>query len=288
MIALTTPSAGGHVTVVGHTTADLAKAGTGSPNRLVHFADDKTASHLEFLTHALKESGRDNTATAVLAVLTPEQLSKAHFTQGVIYAEAQDNSWGHIFGVNGKRPHTLIAGPRGNVLWRHDGELDTAALASALRKYLVKDARVQLGVLRMPLRAGRPAPNFVFEIAPGQLMPLRKLKGRPVVLVFWRSSSKPSIEAVRDLQASSKSNGDPVLFAVNDGEDIDTANKIAKDNGFQCILLTDPERRISVAYGVSLWPSVVFMDAAGMVSGVRYGRGAGSVMDASSAAASSR
>ena len=288
LIALTMPSAGGHVTVVGHTATDLANVGTGSPNRLVHFADDKTAGHLEFLTHALKESGRHETATAVLAVLSSEQLSKARFAPGVIYGEAQNNSWGRIFGVNGQRPHTLIAGPTGDVLWRHDGELDTAALASALRKYLVKDARVELGVLRMPLRTGRPAPNFVFEIAPGQLMPLRKLKGRPVVLVFWRSYSKPSIEAVRDLQASAKSNGDPVLFAVNDGEGADTAKKVAAENGFQTILLTDPERRISFAYGVSLWPSVVYMDASGVVSAIRYGRGAGSVMDVSSVAVGAR
>src|SRR5688500_19365372 len=42
---------------------------------------------------------------------------------------------------------------------------------------------------------------FRSEHAPGHMLTLRKLSGRPAVLVFWKSGSQPSIDAVRDLQS---------------------------------------------------------------------------------------
>src|SRR6266849_4804079 len=81
MVALTQPGPGGLVEVAGHASAQADGAGGGTPSRIVHFADEKTAGHLEFLTLALRESKREDTATAVVAVLTPDQLAKARYTE---------------------------------------------------------------------------------------------------------------------------------------------------------------------------------------------------------------
>jgi len=34
----------------------------------------------------------------------------------------------------------------------------------------------------------------------------------------------------------------------------------------------DPAREISRAYGINVWPTIVSIDASGLVSGIRYGR----------------
>ncbi len=278
MVALTQPGPGGRVEIAGHAAARPDGAGGGAPNRIVHFPDEKTAGNLEFLMQALRESGRRDAATAVLAVLTPDQLAKARYTEGVIYAEEQGGAWGRAFGVKTtRRPLTLIVGPKGDVVWQHEGELDSEKLAGALGKNLAPGGSVRLRMLRLSLRIGRPAPNFLFELAPGRGLTLRKLVGRPTMLVFWKSLSKPSLETVRDLQETTRKAGGPgsVVLAINDGEAPELAEKVGAENGLSAILVPDPKRKISLAYGVNIWPTTVFIDAFGLVREIRYGRFAG-------------
>ncbi len=246
MVALTQPGPRGLVEVAGHTSARLDGTSGNTPNRIVHFADEKTAGQLGLLMQALRQSKREDAATAVLAVLTPDQMAKARYTESVIYAEDQRGAWARLFGVKTtRRPVTLIVGPKGDVLWQHEGELDSETLAAALQKLLASGGSVRLRMLRLNLRIGQPPPNFLFEYAPGHELTLRKLAGRPIILVFWKSSSKPSLEAVRDLQKTTPTAGaqGPVVLAINDGEAPELARKVAADNGLSATVVTDPERK---------------------------------------------
>ncbi len=275
LVALTHAGPHGVVEIAGHTAARPDETGRGTPNRIVHFADEKTAGHLEFLTQALRESGREHAATVVVAVLTRDQLAKARYTAGVIYAEELGGAWARAFGVKtAERPVTLVAGPNGGVVWQHEGELDSEKLAAALRKHLAPGGAVRPRMLGSNLRIGQPPPNFLFELAPGRGLTLRKLVGRPATLVFWNSSSKPSIQTVRDLQKSTgKAAGPgPVVLAINDGEAPELAKRVAAENGLSAIIVTDPKRQISRAYGVNIWPTIVFLDAFGLVREIRYAR----------------
>jgi hypothetical protein len=49
------------------------------------------------------------------------------------------------------------------------------------------------------------------------------------------------------------------------------ARAVAAESGLTAILVTDPKREIGLAYGVTLWPTIVMLDASGMVAGIRYG-----------------
>jgi peroxiredoxin len=278
MVALAQPGPDGFVQVAGHTPAQVDRTGRGTPNLIVHFADEKTAGNLALLTQALRESGRKDAVTAVLAVLTPDQLTKARYTQGIIYGENQGGTWERVFGLKtARRPVTLIAAPSGKVLWEKEGEVDSKTLAAALKKSLDAGASVRRGLLGLNLRIGRQAPNFLFELAPGRGLTLRKLAGRSVILVFWKSTLKPSMEAVRDLQKTTgKAAGQgQVVLAINDGETPELAKKVAAENGLSATLVVDPQRSISLAYGVNLWPTIVLIDAFGLVRKIRYGRFAG-------------
>jgi peroxiredoxin len=273
MVALTQPGPGGHVEVVGHAAAQGDTTNRNAPNRLVHFGDDKTASSLGFLLDALRESKRGDAATVVLVVLPPGQLTKARYTAGIIYAEDQTGAWARAFGVKTSQwPLTLIALPNGGVPWQQEGQLDSAKLAVILAKYLVRTGPVAGSVAGLSVRIGRPAPNFLLELAPGQRTTLRKIAGRPVTLVFWKSSSKPSIEAGRDLQKAAGKGPGPIVLAINDGEAVDLAKRVAAENELTAALVPDPQRNISLAYAVSIWPTTVYLDTSGLVRSIRYGR----------------
>ena len=274
-VALTQPGPGGLVEVAGYAATPATGANGDAPNRIVHFADDRSAEALDLLPQALLESGRKEAQSVIVAVLTAGQLAKASYVADLIYAEDQGGAWERAFGVKtGGRALTLIVGPAGKLLWQHQGVLDKPTLAAACKKFLVPAGPVASRMLNLNLRIGRPAPNFVFELAPGRGLTLRKLAGAPVNLVFWRCSSAPSIEALRELQkpAGKSAARSPIVLAINDGDAPELAKRIVAENKLTATLVVDPQRSISLAYGVGIWPTIVSLDAYGAVTGIRYGR----------------
>ncbi|MEO7501899.1 MAG: TlpA disulfide reductase family protein, partial [Gemmatimonadaceae bacterium] len=275
MVALTQPSPEGMVEVTGHAAAATATSGAPTPNLLVHFAGEPNADMVGILTQALGESGRRDAATAVLAVVGKEQLPNTTYIPGVVYAEQDAGAWERVFDLKGaQRSVTMIVGPNRDVLWKHEGNVDRRTLAEALRKSLVLAAPVSVGMLRSSVRIGHAPPNFLFEYAPGRNLTLRKLAGRPVALVFWKSSSQPSIEAVRELQHELVRNkaAKEMVLAINDGDTAETAQKTAAENNLSATVVSDPDRKISSAYGINIWPTILSIGASGLVSGVSYGR----------------
>jgi peroxiredoxin len=277
MVALTHVQADGSMQVIGHMPAltHVDKSGKYTPNVLAHFADDKSSANLDFLVEAVKQSGRKDAGTAVLGLMTHEQLSKTRNTPGVIYGDRHGGAWEHAFGVKAaKHPLTLIVSPSGKVVWQQEGPIDSKTLAAALKKVLDKGGSANRGFYGLNLRVGRKAPNFLFAIGDESGLTLRKLEGRPVVLAFWKSTSKPSMDAIHDLQESigKSTRPGPVMLAINDGETAEVAKKAAASHKFTVTVVTDPQRLISGAYGVCVWPTLVSIDATGVVTGVRYGR----------------
>lgn len=278
-IALTQSGPDGTLQVIGHTPAQVARPGSSTPNLLVHFADAKSVHNLAPLTRALQDSDRKDAPTAILAVLTPDQLSKASYGNGILFADNHNSAWEAVFGLKSATPPlTLIVAPNGKVLWQQAGELDTKALTAALQKHLLKGAPIRPTLHALNLRIGHLAPNFLFEPEPGRGLTLRKLAGRPVTLVFWNSVSRPSIEAARDSQ---KTASNSTILAINDGEDPELARRVAAENGLCANLVIDPNREIAAAYGVTIWPTTVLCDTRGVVSAIRYGRDAKDLHDSS-------
>ena len=273
LIALARPDRRGMVRVAGHTLARKAQSGRVPSNLIVQFGDRDAAAKLEVLLQGLRESGRGDASAAVVAVLSPADLQNARYTEGITYAEDQDGLWERRFGLRvTRRPLTVLVAPDGKVVWQHEGAVDAEALATALRKYLVAGERVEPSLRAPVVRIGQPPPNFLFEYVPGRELTLRKIAGRPVILVFWRSSSKQSIEAVGDLAQKYPGGEGPLVLAINDGEDADLARSLAAGYRSSAIVVTDAARSISLAYGVNTWPTVVSIDALGLVAAIHHGR----------------
>jgi peroxiredoxin len=278
LVALTRPDARGMVEVVGHAASGNTQAGGRPPNLIVHFDGDRAGERLGVLVEALRNAGRQDAVTAIVAVVPASELRNTRHTPGVVYAEDHGGAWERAFQLKAaRRPLTLIVDPNGKVVWRHEGELDGAALAAALRASLTRGGSVKRTMLRSSLRIGQPPPNFLFEYVPGRQLPLRKLTGRAVTLVFWKAASAPSIDAVREMANGKAARDagvpDAVVLAINDGDADDLARRTATEHALGATLVVDPNRTISLAYGVNVWPMIVTLDASGLVRDVRYGRG---------------
>jgi peroxiredoxin len=242
----------------------------GTANFVVHFPDDQSSKRLSLLPRVLAESGRQDTATAILCVLTPAQLSSALVTEGVMYAD-DSAAWERLLGVN-HRPATVVLNPAGKTVWRHEGEIGERALAEALRGHLAAGGQFFPQFIDSPLRSGDLPPNFVFKSSSGDRVTLRMLAGKPVALIFWNGFSTPSVAALKSLrQAAGRSGAEaPVILAIDEGGSGDGAHMYAAD-GEGVVMVPDPQRQIARAYGVSLWPTTIFLDSNGLVRDIRFG-----------------
>lgn len=265
-IALARQGASGQILVTGH--AAPQAAGRAAANLLLHFADAKSAATLTTLTEALSDTKRGDAPTAVMAVVPQGHLEKLAYTPGLIYAE-NEAAWERAFGLGkAARPLTLIIDPTGKIVWRHEGAIEQGKLTAALTKMLAPALADLPKILRPNVRLSQPAPNFLFEYSAGHPMPLSKLKGRRVALVFWRSGSAPSTQAIAALL---QNGAQPLVLAINDGESVEHAHRVLAEKKISAVSVADPGRKIATAYGVTAWPTIVSIDASGIISGVQIG-----------------
>ncbi len=271
-IALVRPHPKRGLDVVGHTSPWTAPGTSSSSNLIVHFPDEASLGSLDSLTRALEQSGRTDTASAILVVVSPENLRSAKPASGIAFSD-DEKAWAHLLGIK-HAPATCIISPAGEVVFRHQGSLTGDELTQALRKHLHGGGQFSPRLLQSNLRIGQPIPNFLLGQSPGQELTVRKLVGRPAVVVFWKSSSQASIETVLDLQKAFA--GTPgqntALLAICDGEPLEVAKQAAAQHGITAVLVPDPDRDIAQACGISVWPTTIFLDSLGLVSNVRYGR----------------
>ena len=269
-IALARRGPDGHVFVTGH--AAPKAAGLAAPNLLVHFADPDSAINPTLLTEALHRAKRTDAPTVVMIVAPPGHLEKLHYNPYVIYAENDDAAWESTLGL-GKAtlPMTIIIGPTGKILWRHEGRLDRELLSAALTKMLVSTFTGPPQLLRLNVTLGQRAPDFLFEYAPGRELTLSKLKGRRVSVAFWRSGSAPSLQAIAKAGQASNGMEPPLVLAINDGERAEDANLALSKAKISAIPVGDPGRAIAKAYGVAVWPTVISIDASGVISSIQLG-----------------
>ncbi len=274
MASLTRPGADGLVEVVAQVAAVRADRPTLTPNRVVHFGDGSSAAQLAIIEDAVVKAGRHDAATAIVAVLSPEDLKAARHVEGVAYVEQHDDRWEKAWKVEvTKRPTTLVINPDGKVAWTHTGRLDAGALTEALR-YALKPVRLMAPLtINAGVRLGQAPPNFAFTHGHGGEMTLRKLIGRPVTLVFVnRDANSADIIRGRELPARPHNTGGKDGVVVT----IDAAASAGRDqrevpDSVTSVVIHDG-MSIARAFGVSAWPTTVFIDARGLVRAVHHGR----------------
>ena len=180
--------------------------------------------------------------------------------------------WSGVFGVT-ETPATYLVNARGEFVWKYGGRMDPEMLAAALDEHLLPSQLRPPLPLRLPIQPGEHALDATFEGDQGQVLALRRLRGRQVLLNFWQSWSAPCIKELRRLQLLHEAGGErtPVIVAVNGGEARDVIAEVRRQHKLTFALVPDADQRIARRYGVACWPTTVAINQEGIIERVQFG-----------------
>ena len=167
------------------------------------------------------------------------------------------------------RPALRLVDITGRVVWRHDGPADAATVAAALRTRLVASRPPRARLIRQPVRAGSPAPDFAFEVE-GRRVRLHRVRGRRVAIAFVTAADAAVGELLDRLSASPDQTDEPrtLVVIVRDGHHSPTEAP-RRDLGFDLGMVDDGEGAIGQLYGIQIRPTVMLIDWDGCVTTVQ-------------------
>lgn len=122
------------------------------------------------------------------------------------------------------------------------------------------------------LTIGEPAPDFSLADLQGRLVQLARLRGAPVLLNFFKSDCSWCQVEMAKLAAVYRSNADLDLHVVGVavGEEAAQAEQFARDKEMDFPVVADAGET-GAAYGLERVPTLVLVDAAGIVAQVYEG-----------------
>jgi peroxiredoxin len=151
--------------------------------------------------------------------------------------------------------------------------LNAAKLTAAIEAQLMRGSRLTWMPLRSFPAVGALAPDFLFDLAAGENIALRRLQGRRIMLNFWTTWSSPSLEQLRRLQRlqDQSTQDEVVIVAVNDGEKPDLAAEFFRKNGFTMHFVPDEYRQIARLYRIRCWPTTISINKHGNITRTQFG-----------------
>jgi cytochrome oxidase Cu insertion factor (SCO1/SenC/PrrC family) len=115
-----------------------------------------------------------------------------------------------------------------------------------------------------PSTGGGRAPDFKLASTDGSTVSLSDLAGKPLVINFWASYCPPCKAEMPLLQTDvGKSRARLVL--VNEGESRDAAVSFLRAQGIQQAALLDADLAVGHVYGISAYPTTVFVKSDGTI-----------------------
>jgi peroxiredoxin len=118
---------------------------------------------------------------------------------------------------------------------------------------------------------GKPAPKFTAKSLGGRDVGLEDYKGKYVVINFWATWCKFCVVEMPDLEKFARDNEDFAVLAISSGESKAAVEKFIKDNGYDLNVLLDEDGSISGKYGITGFPTSIYLDKEGNVQGVNVG-----------------
>ena len=130
---------------------------------------------------------------------------------------------------------------------------------------LAAPAYAQRGYDVTPWPAGRTAPPLQALDMQGKSWTLADCRGRAVVLNFWATWCPPCRAEMPSLQQLAEIYGPEQLqvLAVNVGEGPRRIAQYLQSSGLALTVLLDPKSEISKAWGASVLPTTILIDAEG-------------------------
>lgn len=118
----------------------------------------------------------------------------------------------------------------------------------------------------------KPVPTLQASDLNGKVWRLADLRGKVVLLNFWASWCEPCRAEMPSLQRlAAQHPHELVVLAVNFKESSTTVQQFVQRTGLTLPVLTDPQGGMARAWGITIFPSTVLMDADGRVRSVLRG-----------------
>jgi len=219
-----------------------------------------------------RSSGQSLVTEATDAASGRARESGERFSGPLIITEDYVGGWTRTFGVT-ETPATYLVNARGEFVWKQEGRLDPDRLAAALDEHLLPSQQRPALPLRLTVQPGDRALDAQFADDQGQILALRRLRGKRVLLNFWQSWSAPCIKELRRLQRLHGEGGQhaPMIVAVNGGEEREVIAEVRRQHQLTLTLVPDADQRIAQLYGVACWPTTVSINQDGIVDRIQFG-----------------
>ncbi len=269
----------GHVSVMGQSppTSGL------TTNTVIHFAGKNMERPLETLSHALSQMRQPHMSLVLFLVLPMGTFATRHsefqarlgslderFARNLHITEDYAGGWTKAFAAP-EGPSTHLINARGELVWKREGKLNPDRVAAALDEHLLPALAPRSVLMRLAAQPGEQAPDAFFRDDQGGCVTLRRFRGQPVLLNFWKSWSKPCLRELRRLQTlqEQQPRNAPVIMAVN-SEDAALAD-VRCQNNLTFRLIPDRNQSIAELYGVQCWPTTVSINQEGIIDRVQFG-----------------
>ncbi len=115
---------------------------------------------------------------------------------------------------------------------------------------------------------GDAAPDFTLSSVEGYSVSLSEHKGSAVVLIYWRTEHKRSLQALKDgndLMGSMKKKGVQIISIIAGSDDRDKAVAMLKDQKIDIPVLIDSKRQFYSDYGIRVYPTTMIIDKEGIL-----------------------
>jgi peroxiredoxin len=252
---------------------------------LICFANEHLQRPLSMLGEALLRSKHRSASVPIVLVLPRGSFAQKRsvveerlgsFAQELrsplLVTEDYEGSWTRAFDVTASEAMYLLSG-EGELVWSHQSRLDAASLTAVLDERVKAGRRRRLRPFTLMVRAGAPAPEVLLNDGQRGGLTRDRLRGRRVVLLFWKACSRPCLAELGRLQRVQDRAGRqvPVIIGIGDGETSECIAEMAREHHLRLTLVADTNRTIARTYGVNCWPTMVSIDEEGMIDAVHSG-----------------
>ena len=121
-------------------------------------------------------------------------------------------------------------------------------------------------------KEGQKAPDFSLSALNGNMVSLKTLAGKPLFLNFWATWCPPCRAEMPDMEALHQALGDRIeIIGINQGEPPADVRGFVEEHGYTWTFLADQATEIGAVYGVRGYPTSLFINADGVITGRRVG-----------------
>jgi peroxiredoxin len=252
-------------------------------NTLVYFADTNSEKPLSTLNAAVERS-RKGSPPFIIVVLPKAafESSRRDFEHKfawhgrgdgapIQFTADDEGGWTRTFAVT-KTPSVFLVSAQREFVWKQEGELDPAALASVLDRHVVPPRASVFRPLKLAVAHGDPAPDLSFQDDLGDEFALHRFRGQPMLLNFWQSWSAPCLTELTRLQRLHQADkGKTFIAAFHGGKDGKALAEIRKRLDISFPLIQDSEHQFARRFGVRCWPTTITVDADGRLQHLQLG-----------------